>query len=162
MAGDESEGATPVPGNPAGFIAYHLSIGSSARESLAEWRSLGGSAGNQAWYRLTGQIADTINRTADMAALDPSSLPSSADYGEWSMGRGGQYATQVSVTAIDQETGLLSTSQYTYVTDEPHTPEEAEMAALDEYGTDDNASRYGQIVTGAFTTHVWQTVPFAM
>lgn len=162
MAGDEGEGATPVPGNPAGFIAYHLQIGSSARESLAAWREAGGTAGNQAWYRLVGQVQDTLNRTSEMAALEPDLLPSSSDYGEIAMGRGGQYATNVVVTAVDQETGLASSSWFMHVTSDPHTPGEAQDAAMDEYGTDDNQSRYGQIVTGAFAVHVWQTVPFAM
>jgi hypothetical protein len=151
---------TPNPGNPAGFIAYHLSIGTSARGALEEWRDLGGTSGDRKWFSLYGQVEDTLLRTADVAALDPTVLPSAADYGVWSMGQGNQYATQVNVTYIDQETGLRSASPYTYVTDDPHTPEEAEQAAMDEYGGDDNADRYGQTITGAFTVHVWQTEPF--
>lgn len=153
---------TPSPGNPAGFIAYGLSVGKSGNEILREWRDLGGSSGNESWRRMVGSIADTINRTDDMAALDPGALPTAADYGEWQMGRGGQYATQVAVTARDDETGLLTTSQYTYVSNEPHTPDEAVEAAMDEYGISDNAAAYGQDVLGAFVTHVWQTVPFAL
>jgi hypothetical protein len=157
---DPSDGDSPNPGNPAGFIAYHISIGTSARGALSEWRDIGGTSGDKAWYTLYGQVNDTIMRTDDQASLDPTVLPSPSDYGTWSMGNGGQYATQVSVTAMDVETGLRSQQPFTYVTDEPHTPEEAEAAAMDEYGTDDNEARYGQVVTGAFTTHVWQTEPF--
>ena len=153
-------GETPVPGNPAGFIAYHVSIGSSASEALREWRDLGGTSGDAKWFQLYGQVTDTMMRTPDMAALDPASLPSAADYGEWSMGRGGQYATQVNVTYIDEETGLRAQQPFTYITDEPHTPEEAEAAAVDEYGSEENTEQYGQTVTGAYTIHVWQTTPF--
>lgn len=155
----ESEAGGPS-GNPAGFMAYHVSIGSSAREALREWRSLGGTFTDAKWFQQYGQVTDTIMRTTDVAALEPGQLPSAADYGEWSMGRGGQYATQVNVTYIDEETGLRSQLPYTYITDEPHTPDEATEAAIDEYGADDNASRYGQTITGAFVTHVWTTTPF--
>jgi hypothetical protein len=156
----EEEGP-PAPGNPAGFIAYNVSIGTSARAALEEWRNLGGTTGDRTWYQLYGQVTDTIMRSPDMAALDPAVLPSGADYGTWAMGQGGQYATQVNVTYIDEDTGLRSSQPFTYITDEPHTPEEAEQAAIDEYGADDNASKYGQQITGAYTVHVWQTTPFA-
>lgn len=155
----EGEG-TPNPGNPAGFMAYHVSIGSSARGALAEWRELGGTSGDAKWFQMYGQVTDTIMRGENMAGLEPGQLPLASDYGEWSMGQGGQYATQVLVTYTDQETGLRSQSPFTYVTDEPHTPDEAEQAAMDEYGADENAEKYGQTITGAFVTHVWMTTPF--
>jgi hypothetical protein len=158
--GDELEELPTKPGNPAGFMAYHQSIGTSARGALAEWRELGGTSADAKWRELWGQVEDTMLRTADTAGLQPDELPSPADYGVWSMGRGGQYATQVNVTYVDAETGLRFVSPYTYVTDDPHTPEEAEQAAMDEYGGDDNAEKYGQTITGAFTVHVWQTEPF--
>ena len=154
------EGGTPNPGNPAGFMAYHISIGTSARGALAEWRDIGGTSGDAKWFQMYGQVTDTIMRGENMAGLEPGQLPLPSDYGEWSMGQGGQYATQVNVTYIDQETGLRSQSPFTYITDEPHTPDEAEQAAMDEYGADDNAEKYGQTITGAYVTHVWQTTPF--
>ena len=151
---------TPVPGNPAGFMAYHVSIGTSARGALAEWRDIGGTSGDKAWYQLYGQVTDTIMRTPDMAALDPSALPSASDYGEWTMGRGGQYATQVNVTYLDQDDGTRSTVPFTWITDTPHTPEEAEQAAIDTYSTDEAEDRYRQTITGAYTVHIWQTTAF--
>lgn len=160
MAFDEFGEETPKPGNPAGFIAYHQSIGTSGRGALAEWRALGGTSGDARWRELWGQVADTTARTDEMASLQPDVLPSPADYGTWAAGRGNQYATQVNVTYLDNETGLRSSAPFTWITDGPHTPEEAEQAAMDEYGSDDAAERYGQTITGAFTVHVWQTVPF--
>lgn len=160
MFGDEFGGETPKPGNPSGFMAYHQSIGTSGRGALDEWRAIGGTSGDAKWRELWGQVADTLARTESVAALDPGAIPSAADYGVWSMGSGGQYATQVNVTYIDAETGLRSVSPYTHVSDDPHTPEAAEQAAMDEYGTDDAAERYGQTITGAFTVHIWTTEPF--
>jgi hypothetical protein len=159
--GDEFGEETPTPGNPSGFMAYHVSIGTSARGALAEWRELGGTTGDHKWYELYGQVSDTIMRTEGAAGLEPGSLPLPSDYGVWSMGNGGQYASQVNVTYIDNETGLRSSAPFTWVTDDPHTPEEAEQAAIDEYTGDDNAERYGQTITGAFTVHVWTTEPFS-
>lgn len=147
-------------GNPAGFAAYHLSIGSSAREALAAYRAEGGTTGDAAWYRLYGQVADTLNRTADQAALDPRALPGPSDYSTWAAGSGGKYATQVKVLTIDQETGLASTVEFTHITSDPHTPEEAQQAAIDMYSSGDNAAKYGQVIQGAFFIHVWRTEPF--
>lgn len=142
-------------------MAYHISIGSSGNEALAEWRAAGGTFGNQAWRALYGQVSDTLLRMPDQAALDPTMLPSGPDYATWSMGRGGQYATDVNVAYMDQETGLRATSRYTYVTDTPHTPEEAQDAALADFGSDENAQRYGQTITGAFAVHIYQTVAWS-
>jgi hypothetical protein len=147
-------------GNPAGFMAYHISIGSSAAEARADYRSQGGTTGDAAWNRAYGQIADTLARYPDQAALDPGALPSASDYATWAMGRGGQYATQVGVQLTDTETGLSFISQYTYVTDDPHTAEEAEAAAQAEFGDADTLDQYGQTIGGAFAIHLWQTVPF--
>lgn len=148
-------------GNPSAFMAQHVRLGSSATEALEEWRALGLTYSDTPWYQQYGQVADTIARSGDWARLDPGEIPAGADYGEWSMGKGGQYATQVNVTYLDEETGLRSSQPFTFITDTPHTPDEAEQAAMDEYGSDENAEAYGQQVTGAFVVHVWQTTPFA-
>jgi hypothetical protein len=147
-------------GNPAGFMAYHVSIGSSAREARDDYRSQGGTTGDTAWNRMYGQVSDTLARIPDQAALDPGTLPSAGDYGEWAMGRGGQYATQVAMQLTDQETGLSFISQYTYLTDDPHTPAEAQDAAIDAFGDPDALDQYAQTMGGAFAIHLWQTVPF--
>jgi hypothetical protein len=147
-------------GNPAGFMAYHVSIGSSAREAREDYRSQGGTTGDTAWNRMYGQVADTLARIPDQAALDPGAIPSAGDYGTWAMGQGNQYATQVKVQLTDVETGLLTTTDYTHITDVPHTPEEAEAAAIADFGDADTLDAYGQAIGGAFAVHLWQTVPF--
>ena len=160
MFGPDFGGETPKPGNPAGFIAHHVSIGTSARGALAEWRDIGGTSGDRKWFQLFGQVTDSIMRSEQNALLDPGAMPSAADYGTWTMGKGGQYATQVSVTFVDADTGLRTSAPYTYVSDVAHTPEEAEAAAMADYGADDALERYGQEITGAFTTNVWATEAF--
>lgn len=160
MSDDDDLDAELSPGNPAGFMAYHVSIGSSARAALDEWRDLGGRATDAVWYRMYGQVTDTVIRTPDFMALDPDVIPSGSDWGVWEAGSGGKYAMQVIVSAVDTETGLLTANQYTHMSDTPFTKNEAEQAAMDVFGTQDNEDRYGQTVLGAFAVHGWQTVPY--
>lgn len=149
-----------TPGNPAGYMVYAQELGMSAREALDAWRELGGTAGNQNWHSMYGQIADTLARTPDMAALDPNVLPAASDYGTWAFGNGGQYATQVKVLVTDTETGLQSWRDFTHITDEPHTPAEAIAEGIEQYGSDDNETAYGETVGGGFVVHIWQSVPY--
>lgn len=147
-------------GNPAGFIADKLREGISANRALQEFQEAGGGMRRQTWYRLFGQVADTIARQPESEALDPSALPDASAYGEWQMGQGGQYATQVNVMFRDAESGVIGTAQYTHVSDQPHTPGEAIDAAIDVYSDEDAASRYEQVILGGVATSVWQTVAF--
>lgn len=153
-------GGELTPGNPAGFIAYQVSIGASARESLAEWRSLGGTSGNQAWNALYGQVTDAMLRRPDWATLDPNTLPTGADYGTWAMGSGGEYATQVKVMVTDADTGDELLLDFTHTSSDPHTPAEAMAAALADYGDADTLDQYAQTLQGAFVSAVYRTVPW--
>ncbi len=146
--------------NPAGFMAYHQSIGSSARGALDEWRSIGGTAGNEFWNKLYSEIGDTIARTPDFLALDPGAIPSDKELGTWTMGRGGQYATQVIVLQTDRDTGLTSQSYYTVVRDEPHSKQDAEDEAYNDFGSDENQNKYNLTLVGTFALHGWVTEPW--
>lgn len=148
------------PGNPAGFVVGYQRAELSATEALAEFRAAGGQIRTQSWYRLWGEVADTLARGDLFAALPPGALPAPADYGTWAMGRGGQYATQVSVYIRDVDTGLIRTQQYTYVTADPHTPGDAAANAMDDFTFADQEATYGEVVMGAQPTAVWQTVPY--
>lgn len=147
-------------GNPAGFIADKLREGTGATRALDEFREAGGEMRRQSWFRLYGQVSDTLARSPESEALDPRALPDSSAYGEWAMGAGGQYASQVNVMFRDVESGVIGTAQYTHISDDPHTPEEAIAAAVDVYGDEETAGRYEQAILGGVVTNVWQTVPF--
>lgn len=147
-------------GNPAGYIRGLIGEGYSARAGLEAFRGEGGAIRDSRWYALYGQVSDTLARQSEVAGLDPNVIPGPGDYGEWEMGRGGQYATQVSVHVIDRETDLWTTRQYTYVTSDPHTPAEAEAAAMDEFGDPDVESEYGETVYGAIANGLWITRPY--
>lgn len=145
-------------GNPAGYISGLIGEGTGSTEGLADFRDAGGAIRTQTWYRLWGEVTDSLARSGVAGQLDPDQLPDPAAYGTWTMGPGGQYATQVQVYFRDVDTGLVGTSFYTYVTDDPHTPGEAEAAAFDEYSDPDNATNYDQSVLGTSTVNVYQTI----
>jgi len=153
------EGGVDI-GNPAGFAAYHQRIGSSANEALNDFRNAGGEMQTQRWFRLYGQVGDSLARSDEAYALEPNAIPPGESYGEWAMGQGGQYASQVQVVFRDIESGAFGVAQYTHITNEPHTPAEAEQAAIDTYGDTETAGRYEQEIMGGFVSNVWQTVPF--
>lgn len=156
MSDGEDIGAST--GNPAGYIAGKIGEGVGSTEALADYRDAGGAIRTQTWYRLYGEVSDSLARSGAAGSLDPDRIPDAGDYSTWTMGQGGQYATQVQVYFRDIDTGLVGTSFYTYVTNDPHTPGEAEQAAFDEYSDPDNATNYDQSVLGTSTVNVYQTI----
>lgn len=148
-------------GNPAGFIKGLLAEGESATSGLSIFREFGGTIRDSRWYSLYSQVSDTVAREPAMLALDPFTLPSPSDYGEWSTMRPGQFASQVEIQVIDRDTGIWYTKQHTYITDEPHTPAEAESDAFAMFGDPETENSYGETVMGALTVHLWKTVGYA-
>lgn len=145
-------------GNPAGYIVGSIGEGLSSTAALNAYREAGGSIRTQTWYRLYGEVTDSLARSPVAGQLDPDQLPGGGDYATWTMGKGKQFATQVQVYHRDLDTGIVGTSNFTYVTDYAHTPGEAEEAAFNEYSDPDNASEYGQAVLGTATVNVYQTI----
>lgn len=146
-------------GNRAGFIGQMIQQGMTANEGLDLLRDLG------AGYRRTdfladwARVSDALARTADTLALDPLAFPASGDYAELAMGRGGQYATRVSIGIVNMDTGVQGTGWYLHVTDEPHTPEDAIEGALDAF-SDENTTRYRERITSLLPGITYVTVPY--
>lgn len=147
-------------GNPSGFMASKIMEGVSANQALRDFREAGGAFKRQDWLRGYAATRDTLSSAPQIAGIDPSSVPEAGQYGEWAMGRGGQFATQVQIQVMDRASGIVGTAPFTYVTDEPHTPDEAVAAGIDLYTNDDAAQRYGQRVLGGLPSAMWQTVPY--
>lgn len=147
-------------GNPAGFIADRIREGVNANRALQEFQGAGGGMRRQSWYRLYGEVRDSIARSPEASSLDPGATPTGAQYGTWAMGRGGQFATQVNIMFRDKASGVVGSAPYTHISDEEHTPDEAIAAGIDLYSNDDAASRYDQQILGGIVTNVWQTIPF--
>ena len=147
-------------GNPAGFAAEQIRSGTSANAALNAYRQAGGAIRRQTWFRLYAQTADTLARSAEASSLEPGAIPNAEQYGTWSMGPGGQYATQVNILFRDRDSGVVGTAPYTYVSNDPHTPDEAIAAGIDLYTDDEAAQKYDQQILGGVATGIWQTVPF--
>lgn len=149
------------PDNPAGFIRGLINEGEGPTAGLGLFREAGGRINDSRWFSLYGQVNDTIDREPGVLGMDPFTLPSMSDYGEpWAAGKGGQFATQVEVQIVDRDTGLWITKQHTYITDEPHTPAEAEADAFDVFGDPDTENEYGETVMGAIAIHLWTTTAY--
>jgi len=147
-------------GNPVGYIAEAQNLGWSATETLTTFRADGATMSTQSWYRLWGEVADSITRQPATAALDPFALPSAGDYSTWTMGRGGEFVTSVNVYYRDVDTGLVGTQQFLYKSDEAHAPAEAEAAAWADYSDPDAEQQYGRVALGTATKQIYVTQPF--
>lgn len=148
-------------GNPAGYIRGLLSEGIGPTAGLRAFREAGGAIQDGRWFDLYGVVGDTAARVPASLALDPYNVPGPADFENWRMGKGGQYATQVEVTVRDRDTGDYFTKQHTYITDQPHTPAEAESDAFDVFGDPDSESTYGETVLGALAVNFYTTTPYS-
>lgn len=146
-------------GNPAGFMRGLIAEGETATSGLQIFREAGGAIQDSRWFQLYGQVANTVAATPEMLEVDPLNLPSPADYGEWATNNPGQYVTQVEMQVFDRDLGSWLTMPATYLTDEPHTPAEAEQWAIDQFDPESTGSDFNQTVMGAIATHFWRTVP---
>lgn len=147
-------------GNRAGFIAQMITEGYSANEGLDLLRQYGAGYRRSDFLADWGRVRDALAEDPSSLAIMPGTIPSGGEYAELAMGRGGQYATRVSIGLANQDTGVQGTGWYLHVTDEPHTPEEAIEAALDAF-SDENTSRYRERVTSLLAGQTYVTVPYA-
>lgn len=159
MAGATAEPGG-VSGNRAGFIARAIQEGMSANQTLGALRDAGMGINRQAGLRLYGQVNASLARRGEQVAYPTNALPRGDMLQPWAMGRGGQYATQVEIQVRDRRTGIVSAVQYTHVTDEPHTGDEAIQAGMNLYGDTETQNRYAQTVEGGVVINRFETVPY--
>lgn len=147
-------------GNRAGFMAKAIQEGLSANETLRLMREGGAGMARQAGLRLYGQVNASLARRGEQIAYPTNALPRGDMMQPWAMGRGGQFATQVEIQVRDRRSGIVSAVQYTHVTDEPHTGDEAIQAGMDLYGDTETQNRYAQSVEGGVVINRFETVPY--
>lgn len=150
----------PSNGNPAGFIRGLLNEGEAPTAGLQIYRDAGGAIQDSRWFALYQQVSATYADRPEQLGLDPYSIPGPESYETWELGKGDQYATQVQIQVVDRDTGDWITKQHTYVTDLPHTAEEAEADAFAMFGDADTENQYGETVMGALAVTFAQTVPY--
>jgi hypothetical protein len=146
-------------GNRAGFISQMINEGYSANEGLELLQSQGAGYRRSDFLADWGRVSDLLARQDVELALDPTALPDASEYGEIAMGRGGQYATRVSIGIVNMDTGVNGTGWYLHVTDEPHTPEDAIEGAMDAF-SDENTTRYRERITSLIAGVPMLTVPY--
>lgn len=155
-----TEGDARSTGNPAGYIRGLLNEGTGPTEGLRQFRDNGGSIQDSRWFDLYGQVNATLADRPGALGLDPFNVPSPGEYETWSLGRGNQFMTQVEIQIRDRDTGLWFTKQHTFVTNDPHTAEDAEDDAFDLFGDPDTENNYGETVMGALAVTFAKTVPY--
>ena len=152
-----TEEPAAIPGNPAGFIRALQAAGEGPTAGLQMFRDAGGKIQDSRWFGLYRQVADTLEATPGALGLDPFSLPAPHEYVPWDLGPGDQFMTQVDVQLMNTADGTFVTKPATYVTDEPHTPEEAEDWAIAKFDPLNTGSPFSQTIMGALTVTVAQT-----
>ncbi len=148
-----------------GFIRGFYAEGVGPSEGLDIYRDIQHNLGETAirdsrWFELYSQYVDTYASRPGQLGLDPFALPGPEMYDEWRFGKGGQYATQVEIQVIDRDTGDWLTKQHTFVTDEPHTPADAEADAFALFGDVDTQNDYGETMVGALAVSFATTIPY--
>ena len=146
-------------GNVSGYIKGLISAGESPTAGLDIFRSDGGEIQTSRWFQLFGQVSNTLADSPQALGLDPFSLPGPSDYDTWSLQRGSGFATQVSMQVYDRDSDTFLSLQSTYITDEPHTPEEAQDWMLANFDPENTGSDFNQVAMGAVATNVWTITP---
>lgn len=158
-AGDPVFGAYGA-GNVAGWISAAQREGMGYNEALRTFRDVGGSIGNDKWSSIWGQVRDVESRYPGVANTPVDQLPNAADYGTWSMGSGGKYATNVWATFTDIDTGAVMSKTFTYVTSDPHSPADAIEWGTDQFEQGITDSWQGQQLNGVSAGPPMLTVPY--
>ncbi len=147
-------------GNRAGFIGRMIQEGMTAGEGLDLLKSYGAGYRRSDFLADWGRVRNALASSADTLSLDPNAIPDSSDLAQLAMGRGGQYATRVSIGIADMDTGVQGTAWYLHVTDEPHSPADAVEAAEAFFADNDNATKYRERVTSLLPSVTYYTVPY--
>lgn len=147
-------------GNPTGYIVSSINEGWSASEAFNTFRADGGQLATGTWFRLYGQVTDSIAREPAFSALDPYSIPDSSQYGEVSMGGGNKFFSSADIWVRSRGTGEVYPMRMGYMTDEGHTPAEAGFAGMDQLSNPDDPDNYPFQVLGFGKVRVYKTVPW--
>lgn len=144
--------------SPGAFIVQAVNEGLSMRQAVAGFREAGFEMGNQAFRQMFGEIREAVGNRDVIAGLDYGAIPPADAYSTWAAGDEGQYATFVTSYTRMPGTVEIEPRYYTYVTDEPHTPQEAVDAAAGFYTGDQGQPGYQQgVYQGSVITSMTRT-----
>lgn len=157
MSGDGGLGA----GSIGGFIRRAISEGMSVTKARNAFRSEQiGRMSNAAFGQMYGQVRAAIGNRSAIAALDYNAIPPAEALTEWRAGAGGRYSSFVEVLVREIGSRDVSTRFHQFVTDEPHTPQDAVDAAIDviSMGSEDGTTPSGEVVLDGVVTSMTRTI----
>ena len=146
--------------NAGAFMAQAISEGLGVTEARNALRAAGMRMSNATFSDMYAQVRDTIGNRDAVQALGDDAIPAGADYTEWTMGEGDQYASFVtSYVRVPGQDGI-EPRYFIYTTDAPHTKQDAMDAAADQYGDENLADYPGAHGTyqGSVVTSMTRTV----
>lgn len=155
---DVGSGEEGIPLNPAGFLRAAMAEGRSSTNALNAFREAGGDVRTSSWYRMAGEVRDSLSRAGELASLAQDALPGPEMIGEWSAGRAGTYAAQVHIHVRDADSDAMYSVPFTFTSENLFTPAEAEAAAIEAWteGAADNEEYGPQQILGATTVNYYQ------
>ncbi len=155
----------PGPGNIGGFIRQAITEGLGVTEARNLFRETGvGRMSNAAFGQLYGQVRAAIGQRDVLAGIDYNALPPGDAYTPWAAGRADRYASFVEVQVREIGTREVTSRFHQFVTNAPHTPQEAVDAAMQvvSNGSEDGTTPSGEIVLAGFVTSMTRTVARAI
>jgi len=115
--------------DPAAFLANLVRADVSATQALGIFRAQGLRMGNETFYGLYSEIREAVGGRSALQGMHYNQLPTGSQYTEYQAGPGGQYATFVQTYTRGVGDTEVSTKYFTFVSNEPHTANEAIAAA---------------------------------
>lgn len=159
MGGQVSDLAGEGAGLNAGaFMVQAAEEGLGVVAARDAMRAGGLSMSNATFSRMYGEVRNTIANRDVIAGLDYGAIPPGDAYSTWTMGAGGDYATFV--TSYVRAPGQAEVEErfFTFVTSDPHTPQEAIDAAADHYSNDAPMNdTFKSIYQGSMVTSMTRT-----
>lgn len=152
----------PIEGpglNAGAFMVEAAEQGMGVVEARTAMREAGLQMSNATFSRMYGEVRSTLANRDLVAGLDYGAIPPGDAFSTWTMGEGGQYATFVTSYVRVPGTREVEPRFFTFVTDEPHTPQDAIDAAADHYTNDalTAESMRGGVYQGSVVTSITRT-----
>lgn len=150
-----------VPLSVGGFIRRAIGEGMGVTAARNLFRSQGvGRMSNAAFGQMYGQARSALAGRDQVAGLDYATPPPGDAYTPWATGEPNRYATFVEVFVRPTGSRTVESRFYTYVTDQPHSPQAAVEEAQNVIAAGNVAglTRYGEQVLTAVVTSMTRTV----
>lgn len=146
--------------SPGAFISGAIAEGLGVTEARNLFRSYGMQMGNGPFGQLYGQVRAALGDRDVISGLTYDAIPPGEAYTEWAAGTPDQFASFVQTFTREKGSNDVVTHFSTYVTDQPHTPQEAiDWAQADsEQAAAAGGTFSGQVTLASVVTSMTRTV----